>query len=151
MESIRKFSTGATRDTDNGKNDYEGFNNPLVEKAFGDYMNEHRIQSDGSLRDSDNWQKGMGKNAMIKSLHRHYMDLWAIHRGYYVFKERIDNKEITHYFVTLPDMIPDTYKRVSIKDCCGGIAFNNNGYWFESILEEEQNDRRRISKTTQGE
>jgi hypothetical protein len=71
--TIRISKTGATRDTSNGKNDYEGFNNPLVELAFGDYMTEHRIQSDGSLRDSDNWQQGFGetpketKDIMIKS------------------------------------------------------------------------------------
>ena len=140
MGDIRKFSSGATRDTDNGKNDYEGFNNPLVEKRFGDYMTVHRVQTDGSLRDSDNWQHGMGKDVMIKSLHRHFMDLWAIHRGYYVFKERIDGKEITHYFIKLPDMLPDTYKPVTIDDCCGGIRFNNNGYWLENINEEELHD-----------
>jgi len=79
---IRKFLTGATRDTDEGKYDYEGFLHPLVIERFGEYMNKHRKQSDGSLRDSDNWQKGIPQDAYIKSAWRHFMDWWKEHRGY---------------------------------------------------------------------
>lgn len=85
MGEIRKFNSGATRDTDEGKHDYEGFLSPLVIQRFGEYMTKHRKQSDGSLRDSDNWQKHFGKdhfNVCIKSLWRHLMDLWLFHRGY---------------------------------------------------------------------
>src|ERR1700754_2521147 len=39
---IRQFSTGATRDTDAGKVDYEGFLSPYALKAFGEYMDRHR-------------------------------------------------------------------------------------------------------------
>ena len=84
-KKIRKFTTGATRDTDEGKYDYEGFLSPLVIERFGKYMTKHRIQSDGSLRASDNWQKHFGENhysVCIKSLWRHFMDLWLFHRGY---------------------------------------------------------------------
>ena len=55
MGEMRNFDTGATRDTDKGKNDYEGFYSPLVVEAFGDYMTKHQLQADGKLRDSDNW------------------------------------------------------------------------------------------------
>ena len=79
---IRVFNTGATRDTDEGKHDYEGFLSPLVMRRFGEYMNKHRKQSDGSLRDSDNWQKGIPKDAYIKSAFRHFLDWWLEHRGY---------------------------------------------------------------------
>jgi len=82
MGKIRKFETGATRDSNDGKNDFEGFLSPLVIKRFGDYMTKHRKQSDGSLRDSDNWQKGIPKEAYIKSAFRHFLDLWSEHRGY---------------------------------------------------------------------
>ena len=78
---VRKFETGATRDADEGKYDYEGFLSPLVIKRFGEYMHKHRVQSDGSLRDSDNWQKGIPLSAYLKSAHRHYMDVWLHHRG----------------------------------------------------------------------
>ncbi len=78
------FTTGATRSSDEGKPDYEGFLSPLVVKEFGAYMNRHRQQVDGRLRDSDNWQKGMPKDKYIKSLWRHFHDLWMLHRGYKV-------------------------------------------------------------------
>lgn len=58
---MREFRTGATRDNDEGKYDYEGFYHPLVVKRFGQYMDKHRKQADGKLRDSDNWQKGIPK------------------------------------------------------------------------------------------
>lgn len=84
-KKIRKFGTGATRDTDEGKYDYEGFISPIVLEEYGKYMNKHRKLSDGSLRDADNWQKGFGDNhfsVCIKSLIRHVHDLWMFHRGY---------------------------------------------------------------------
>ncbi len=79
---VRKFETGATRDTNNGKPDYEGFISPLVVERYGEYMHKHRIQSDGTLRDSDNWQKGIPKNEYVKSLWRHHQDHWMLHRGF---------------------------------------------------------------------
>ena len=94
---MRHFNTGATRDSEDGKNDYEGFFSPLVIEAFGDYMNKHRIQADGQLRDSDNWQKGFGDNhcaVCMKSLWRHFIDFWAIHRGY-KRTNKLDGHEIT--------------------------------------------------------
>lgn len=82
MSQIRQFETGATRDADEGKHDYEGFLCPLVLERFGEYMTKHRKQSDGGIRDSDNWQKGIPKDAYVKSAFRHYHDWWKQHRGY---------------------------------------------------------------------
>jgi hypothetical protein len=48
---IRNFETGATRNLDNNKFDYEGFLCPLVIEEFGAYMNSHRLQKDGTLRE----------------------------------------------------------------------------------------------------
>lgn len=78
---IRTFGTGATRDTDDDKPDYEGFLSPLVITRYGVYMTKHRRQKDGSLRDSDNWQKGIPLNVYMKSGFRHFMDVWKEHRG----------------------------------------------------------------------
>lgn len=69
---IRTFDTGATRDTDEGKLDFEGFLSPLALERFAEYMNKHRQQSDGSLRDSDNWQKGIPVKQYMKSMWRHF-------------------------------------------------------------------------------
>lgn len=79
---IRSFDSGASRDVDTSKYDYEGFLNPLALQAFGAYMHKHRQIADGSLRASDNWQKGIPQDVYMKSLVRHTVDLWATHRGY---------------------------------------------------------------------
>lgn len=82
MPVIRSFDSGANRDVDTSKYDYEGFLNPLALQAFGAYMHKHRRIADGSLRASDNWQKGIPQDVYMKSLVRHTVDLWAEHRGY---------------------------------------------------------------------
>lgn len=78
---MREFETGATRNSDTGKLDYEGFLSPVVLEAYAEYMNRHRTQEDGKLRDSDNWQKGFPQEVYMKSLWRHFMDVWKEHRG----------------------------------------------------------------------
>ena len=77
---MRPFETGATRDTDEDKPDYEGFLSPEVLATFGRYMHRHRMQADGKLRDSDNWQRGIPADAYMKSAWRHFMDWWWAHR-----------------------------------------------------------------------
>ena len=79
---MRVFTTGATRDTNTDKLDYEGFLSPIVLERFARYMHQHRVQADGQLRDSDNWQKGMPRREYATSLLRHFMDVWLIMRGY---------------------------------------------------------------------
>jgi hypothetical protein len=79
---MRQFETGATRDADTDKLDYEGFLSPLVLERFARYMHKHRIQADGSPRDSDNWQKGIPREAYMKSAWRHFMVFWTAHRGW---------------------------------------------------------------------
>lgn len=78
----RVFETGASRDTVDGKLDYEGFLSPLVLRAFAEYMHKHREMRDGSLRPSDNWQQGMPADVYMSSAWRHFMDWWTIHRGH---------------------------------------------------------------------
>lgn len=84
-DKIRQFDSGATRDTDAGKLDYEGFLNPLVLKRYAEYLDKHRVQSDGNLRDSDNWQGLFGEkhfSVCMKSGFRHFMAWWLEHRGH---------------------------------------------------------------------
>lgn len=78
---IRKFATGATRDTATNKYDYEAFLSPLVIERYGEFMHKHRKQTDGTLRDGDNWQKGIPLSAYMKSTFRHFIDLWKWHRA----------------------------------------------------------------------
>jgi len=78
---VREFKTGATRDNDDNKLDYEGFLSPPVFVVYAEYMHMHRKQADGKLRDSDNWQKGIPIEAYMKSKWRHFMATWSIYRG----------------------------------------------------------------------
>ena len=63
-QTIRKFETGATRDTDNGKPDHEAFLSPLVLERYGQFMHEHRQQSDGTLRAETIGRKGCPLHAI---------------------------------------------------------------------------------------
>lgn len=112
-DTIRRFDTGATRDTETGKYDYEGFLSPLMLRRFGEYMHEHRVQPDGSLRDSDNWQRGIPLDAYMKSMLRHVFDVWALHRGY--------------------DVTDFSSKPVAMEDALCGALFNVQGYLHELL------------------
>jgi len=80
---MREFKSGATRDNDTDKLDYEGFLSPLVLKRYAEYLHKHRTQADGKLRDSDNWQNLFGEkhfDICMKSAWRHFMDWFIKHR-----------------------------------------------------------------------
>jgi hypothetical protein len=110
---MREFDTGATRDTAEGKLDPEGFTHPLVMEQFYKYMNMNRLQSDGKMRASDNWQRGIPKEAYMKSLKRHCDDVWLEHRGF-----NSDN---------------------GILAALCGIMFNAMGYMHEELKDEDWN------------
>lgn len=78
---VRTFATGATRDLDDSKLDFEGFLSPAVLERFAQYMHGKRRMADGSMRAADNWQKGIPPESYVKSMHRHFMDVWKLHRG----------------------------------------------------------------------
>lgn len=79
--TLRTFSTGATRDTAKRKFDPYGFISPQALYRFSEYMDKHRLQSDGNLRDSDNWKKGIPIDSYVSSLIRHTMDFWSVMSG----------------------------------------------------------------------
>ena len=87
VKLIRTFPTGASRDTDEGKLDYEGFLSPRVLRRYAEYMQGHTMMADGSRRASDNWQKGIPREAYMKSLTRHFMELWEKHRTQDVYDQ----------------------------------------------------------------
>jgi len=58
---------------------------PIVLKRFAEYMDLHRKQTDGVLREPDNWQKLFGdkhEDVCMDSLYRHLMDVWLINKGF---------------------------------------------------------------------
>jgi hypothetical protein len=80
--TIREFETGATRSSADGRYDPEGYLSPIVIERFAEYMQRHQYQADGSLRDSDNWTKGMPITSFMKGMWRHVLHLWLRHRGF---------------------------------------------------------------------
>ncbi len=116
--NMRQFDTGATRNTDTDKLDYDGFLCPLVIKRYAEYLNEHRVQADGKLRDSDNWQKGIPIKVYMKSKWRHFMDTWMIFRGYGPVYDSKDN-----HIITMEEAL------------CGEI-FNASGHLHELLKEK---------------
>ncbi len=106
------FGTGATRSSDEGKIDYEGHISPRVIRIFGEYMNEHRVQRDGKIRGSDNWQEGIPVYRYTKSLIRHAQEFHLMWRG----------EEV----VNLDSGKPFTFRTV----LCA-ILFNTMGLLFE--------------------
>ena len=104
---IRTFETGANRDTEEGKLDFEGFLSPLVLERFAVYMHKNRKMRDGTLRDADNWQKGIPKDVYMKSAFRHFFDMWKEHRG--------------------------LKSRENMEDAICGLLFNVMGYLHEIL------------------
>jgi hypothetical protein len=74
---IRTFETGATRDTNERKPDYRAFLSMRAIRRFGEYMNRHREQPDGTIRAADNWKLGIPVDSYLESLARHSVDFLA--------------------------------------------------------------------------
>ena len=104
---MRTFDTGATRDTDETKLDFDGFLSPLVIKRYAEYLNKHRVQSDGNVRDSGNWKKGIPQEVYMKSAWRHFMDVWTHTQGY-------------------PELVDE-----SLEDAICAVIFNMSGLLYE--------------------
>lgn len=111
----RVFATGANRNDDSEKPDYEGYLSPLVLREYGRYMQKHARMEDGSTRPSDNWQRGIPKDAYMKSLWRHFLDVWTEHR----------TKSPSWNLVARDFMI----------EALCGIMFNAMGYLHEVLKE----------------
>lgn len=105
--TVRKFATGATRDTSVDKLDYDGFLSPLVLQRYAQYMHKNRKQSDGTMRAGDNWQKGIPTSEYRRSAWRHFMDFWASSRGW--------------------------GSRAGIEEAICGLLFNLMGYLHELL------------------
>ena len=108
-KDMRKFDTGATRNTEEGKLDFEGFLSPIALERFAQYMHNHRKQADGSVRASDNWQKGIPIDVYMKSAWRHFFAVWKGYRN----------------------------NNISMEDLCA-LMFNIQGILHESCKKKEK-------------
>lgn len=86
QEGIKCYG-GATRSDDANKLDFEAFLCPATLKRYAEHLHRYRLLPDGSVRDGDNWQGGVSKDRWIKSLLRHTIDVWLIHRGHDAWHE----------------------------------------------------------------
>ena len=114
---VRSFDTGATRSADAGRYDPEAFMSPIVIERFCEYMQANRVQPDGTVRDGDNWQKGIPQATYVKGLWRHTLHLWTRMRGYVVQDPKA--------------------ARNSEEDLCA-IIFNANGLLFELLKDRRK-------------
>ena len=117
MPELKIFESGATRSPEGNKPDPEGFLSPLALDEYFHYMHFHRRQSDGSLRASDNWAKGIPISCYMKSLWRHFFAVWKLHRGYKVYD-------------------PDDNHEITLREALCGVFFNCQGYLHELIKKE---------------
>jgi len=114
---IRRFSSGATRDANKGKFEYHRFLSWDVIEEYAKYMHKHRVMSDGSTREPDNWKQGMPRQTYMDSLARHFEDVaWMV-----------EHKKQGR-------VRPDIFEYVEIKDALCGILFNTMGMMYEILL-----------------
>lgn len=109
---IRKFNSGATRNSSRNKLDFEGFFSPLVIERLAKNMEKHRFLENGDERTSDNWQNGIPKEVYIKSGFRHFLDWWKEHRGH--------------------------KSRDGMEEALCSLIFNASGYLFEILKEKNK-------------
>lgn len=124
--TTRQFLTGATRDGDTNKLDYEGFISPIVWVRFAEYMHKCRLRNipaGETIRASDNWQKGIPLDQYVKSGLRHAIEWWLMHRGYPAKDEK----------GTILDL----------EEVLCAILFNVQGYLFE-LLESKDGSPLRV-------
>jgi len=117
VAKVRTFGTGATRSNDKGRIDPEGFLSPLAVERYCEYLDKHRYQADGTIRDSDNWQRGIPLASYAKSLWRHVLAFWTRHRGF---------------------TIADTRTGVDIEEDLCAIIFNAQGYLHELLKDKRR-------------
>lgn len=109
--SVRTFDSGATRSPLGDKLEYHRFLDPLVLKRWCEYLQKHRVQTDGRVREPDNWKRGIPVDAYIGSLMRHVWDLWLW---------RSDH----------PDEMAE-----EVQDSLCAIMFNAHGIMYELLKE----------------
>jgi len=114
---IRRFDTGATRDTDSGKLSYVKGLSAAVLHRYMTYLLAHRKQPDGSMREFDNWKLGIPDECYLDSLVRHTMDLWRMDEG---------------------AAVEDNHGPVTEEDLLCAIIFNAHGKLHELLKLREE-------------
>lgn len=114
---LRISESGAIRNSDIGKINYQGALSPLILEAYGKYIEKHSLLPDGTRRNNKNWQNLFGtpeehRQVCIESAWRHFIDLLMEHDGY--------------------------ESRDGIDEALGGLMFNIQAYWFSFLIERKR-------------
>lgn len=115
---IRTFDTGATRSPTNDKLAYSRFMDSRVIKRYCEYLHKHRTQTDGQVREPDNWKQGIPAESYVDSMYRHFMDVWLFEQGYY--NDTLEDQETA---------------------LCA-LMFNAQGLLFEILKDKERGNAR---------
>lgn len=112
-EPTKVFPTGATRGANDNKLSYKGFLSPIVLKRYAEYMHRARLRDipEGqTIRQPDNWKKGIDKEHYADSLVRHTVEFW----------EALERK--------WPEQGSE-----ALRDTLCAIMFNAMGYLYEDL------------------
>ena len=124
---MREFGTGATRDSvDHPEKPsyYKGLS-PIVLREYAKYLGRHRNTADGTIRDWDNWKKGIELDVYADGLLRHAMAVWLITQGYKSY---------------------DNNGEVNLKDSLNGVMFATNGMLHEILDGEVEKVDKKINR-----
>lgn len=119
-KQIHQFESGATRSVETDRPCYRKALSPIVLQYYVAYINKHRKQADGSMRDWDNWKSGIPKDRSLEGLGRHDMSVWLLMQGFPAY---------------------DNNGPVTLKDSLCGIIFNSTSLLHE-ILKEEMEQKK---------
>ena len=114
---MRTFPSGSTRDTAKGKLSYVKGLSPIVLKRYLQYLDKHRLQADGQMREFDNWKLGIDQDAYLDGLGRHFMDVWLLCHGF---------------------SAGDNHGPVNLEDVLCAVMFNSMGMLYEILKEKEK-------------
>lgn len=112
---MREFESGAKRDDLGDKLSYMKALSPAVLRCYAQYLGKHRKQSDGKLRDWDNWKKGISPDVYCDSLLRHSFDAWLLQLGHSPTDESYD-----------------------LRDLLCAVIFNASGWLYELLCNEDR-------------
>lgn len=133
---MRKFDTGAIRDDDNEKVNYEKGFSPLVFEAYGEFMTRHNKMPDGSRRDEGNWKKGFTPQCYMESKWRHFLTTWTIHDE---FRDKEIRDELRLELNREPTDLEfkERYIETLLESLCAEM-FNTMGYMHVLLLERRE-------------